>query len=473
MTVNECPTICEADLKSDLMTSITTTDTTLVTDRTCNNLLFVTDEAGLVDVADAGSGAWLSTTSPRSRTISSLDEIALHYPPSSEVYKMASEFFKNSGTRGVAQFFQLGLWDRGNSESIATALDMISACQPCFTHVAIVHYDSDGTILMDTVQMDAVADWCATNERMYYLMSVDDATEDPSNTANLKARLYTNGLGAGYVHYSRGHCRVVTDPVTGATQFFANGAAVTDADGNAVDDPNNPGNQLLSDGTEPMLERWYPYTEVLVAGWIANVDMTQTGSAYNIGYKPVGGEGWIGVPVDSTLDDSTVTALTGVYTNGTLNTNNNGHANAYVQSAGYRVITRGMAVSGQWLDQIHLSLFLKRQIQDAIATLFVNNRRIAFDNTRGRAALVNEVSSVLSAAQTNGHFTADPQPWERSGAYIRKGVGWVIRQDSFSAQTAARKSQRLAPQMQVCYVPGGGVQHVPITLCTIAAPSLT
>ena len=51
-----CPTVCNADLASDLMSSVAIVDLTNVTDRVCNGVLFLTDDAGLNDAAVALSG---------------------------------------------------------------------------------------------------------------------------------------------------------------------------------------------------------------------------------------------------------------------------------------------------------------------------------------------------------------------------------------------------------------------------------
>ena len=77
----------------------------------------------------------------------------------------------------------------------------------------------------------------------------------------------------------------------------------------------------------------------------------------------------------------------------------------------------------------------------------------------------------MTSMQALGHFTGDAVKWEDYGPYVRKGIGWVIRQDSFAAQTAARKHARIAPALQVCFIPAGATNFVPVTLCTLAVPT--
>lgn len=469
MAENVCRVVCEADLKSDLMSSFSQVDLTQVVDRTCNNEMFLSDDPGLKDVTDAASGPWLEAGSPRSRIITSMADVRLHYAPSSEVYKYAAQHFQNAEVRGVTSFFFVGWWNIAGGEAAATALDLIAACQPCWLHVVTAHYTTAGVQLMDDVRMLQISEWAQINERMAWFDSIAPENEDPSDPTTLKAQMNALGLESSVVHYTAGQCGPVLDS-SGQPMFFATGDPVVDAMGDPVDDPANPGTQLVSDGTEPMLAMTYAYHSGLQAGWVANVDLSQLESAYTLAYKPQGGQGWIGVATD-TFDNGVVTAVTGVLPDGTTNNTNNGYANVYVQTAGYNVVFEGKTVTGAYVDQVHLSLYLKRRLQDALAALAVESRKIPYDNARGRARLAIRIASEMSAAQNAGHFTNDVQAWEQGGSYIRKGTGWVIRQASFAAQSAARKNQRKAPAMQVCYIPAGGVHHTPITLCTLSVPS--
>lgn len=461
-----CPEICNADLSSDLMSSIQLVDETQVLDRTCNQALLATDDAGLVDVNDPASGAYL-TTDIRTKVIASLAEIASHYTSSSETYAAAKQFFANAGTRGVASFFILAFWDDAGGESIASAMDAVNACQPCFTHTAMVHASIAGVSYIDAVVADQLADWCSVNDKMVYLDSLDEATKDPSDNLNLTARLAALSLADQSVFYQTTACQAAVDPLTGDQLLFANGVPVVDYLGEPVDDPANPGNPLISDGTVPMTESFNPYTAFLAAGWVAAVDLSQNNSGYSLAYKPQGGEGFQGIPV-SNLTDADVVAITGVFPDGTVNPNNNGYANVYAQTAGYKVLFNGQTVTGKFIDESHLNKFLRRRLRDELATLFVNRRRIPYDDARGDTLLLNAIGRVMNAAQANGHFSNDRQNFEQGGEYLRKGLAWVIRGDRFFDQTAARKNQRIAPLRTVCYVPAGGTHHAPITLCTLA-----
>jgi len=456
MSFDTCVTVSNADLANDLMTSFEVIDETTVTDRTCNGVMFLTDDDG---------GGWLSATM-RTRIVAGLDEVAPHYARNTETYRAAETFFANAGSRGVASYFTIGFWDNAGGESAVTALDEIEACQPCWTHFAMVHADAGGTVLVDTAVIEAVAAWAAIHDRLFYAQTRALENSNPSDATTTKALLKAAGITTTALFYSDGQCQTVTDAVTGEPQYFAIGAAIVDAYGNAVIDPDT-GVQAISDGTTVMSEIVFPYVDFLAAGWAANADLSQRDTGYTLAYKPVGGAGFAGV-LAGQLDNGTVAAITGNLPDGTINPYNNGYANVYVQTAGRRGIFPGISVGGTWMDQEHLKLFIKRRIRDELATLFFNQRRIPYDDARGRAQLASAVARVMSDAQFAGHFTNDAVAWEQFGEYIRKGAGWVIRQESFAAQSAARKAARLAPQLKVCFVPAGATHHVPVTICTLA-----
>jgi len=261
--LNQCVTVCNANLRTDLMSSVSTLNLTNVVDRTCNQVMLLTDDPGLQDVTDANSGPYL-TLGQRTIVIATLSEIAARYAPSSETYKAAQRFEANKTVRGLASFFILGFWDFANGESVSAALDDISNCTPCFCHVSPVHFAVDGTSFMDSVFADQIADWSQTNERMSYQDSIDADTENPANTTNLKARLNALALTDQSVNYLIPRCEPQLD-ASGAQTFFPAGTPVTDYLGGPVVDPatNQP---AISDGSVPINVPAYPYEAFMIAG---------------------------------------------------------------------------------------------------------------------------------------------------------------------------------------------------------------
>lgn len=463
-----CPTVCNANLASNILASFNITDETGQVDSTCNGVLFLTDDPGLRILSNAGSGAWLTATD-RMKTVGSLAEVAAHYGPNSPTYKAARDFFANVGQRGVTGQYTLAYWNDAGGESAVVALTAINACNPCWTHFAMVHLKKDNaTSTLDNVAAVAIGLWAQANEKIPYLMS-SDVLNETLGANDLAAQLKAAGATDAFVVYGgKGQC-AQTINAAGVEQYYAPGAAVVNVDNVAVIDPAT-GIQALSDGTTPKVERYLPYTEFLVAGWVAAVDLSQRESGYDIANKPQGGRGWIGVEA-TIITNGGLTAATGRNLDGTLSTAANGHANVYVQNENQLGMQFGLTAGGQWLDQVHLRIYARRRIKDALTTLFANGRRLPYDDARGQQLLANAVGAVMADLQSAGHFVGDPIKWEDYGAYIRKGVGWVIRQESFAAQNQARKNARIAPALSVCYVPAGGTNFVPVTLCTLAVPT--
>lgn len=463
-----CPSVCNANMAVNVLASFNLTDNTVALDSTCNGVMFLTDDpGGAFLTAGVQSGTWLSTTN-RTANVTSLAEVAVHYGPTSETYKAARDYFANVGQRGVASYFILAYWDRAAAELVATALNAINNCNPCWTHLAMVHATSAGVSTMDGATALVVAGWAQANEKIFYNMSVA-ALHETAGALDISAEMKNLGYVDAFVVYGgKGQCSFRLS-VAGAILYFAAGVAVTDVDGVAVIDPAT-GVQALSDGTTPRLERYFPYTEFVTAGWVAAVDLSQSDSGYDIANKPQGGLGWVGIE-PTVITNAALTATTGRALDGTISATANGHANVYVKNEGQLGMQFGLTAGGLWIDQVHLRIYLRRRIKDAITRLFANARRLPYDDARGRQLLANAVSSVMAEMQGVGHFTSDAVRWEDYGAYVRKGVGWVIRQDSFAAQTVARKHARIAPALSVCYIPGGATNFVPITLCTLAVPT--
>ncbi len=463
----DCPQVCNADLRQDVMSSYTALDLTNVIDRTCNELLFLTDDAGLNDVTDATSGAWLDNGTGRTQLLTSMDEVRMHYLPSSETFKAAAQYFRQVGERGLAPYFIVGFWDKAGGESAATALDLISECQACFCHVTAVHADTTGANLMDGADYAAIYNWADINGKIAYLDSIDVKNEDPSDATSFKGQMYALGLKDHWMHYVQKRCQKAIDPVTGEVLLFANGDPVVDYLGAAVLDDN--GDPVISDGTVEMTEAVCDYHSFLAAGWIANVDLSQLNSGYDMAYKPQGGEGWIGIPAGN-WTNAQVSNVTGTQIDGTLNTFNNGHANMYIRTGGGVGIFSGTTIGGRSIFKVHLDKWLRQQQQDAMANMFFRYRRLPFDNARGRALILNAFTAPMRLAQANGHFTNDPQNWEEGG-YIRRGIGWVVRNVDFSAPSPTEKRDRKFPVLRGCYVCAGSGIFVPIELCVISDPT--
>ena len=461
----ECQTFCSADLNVDFMSSVSAAAVTNIIDRTCNQAFLLTDDGGLNDVDDPLSGAWLSATGVRTRYIAEPAEVLDHYPRTSEVYKAAEAFFGNRN-RGLASYFLLGFWDKAGGEGVATALDIIAACNGCFCHGTLVHFDSTGAEIFDTADALAFAEWFNVNGKMSYQDSFDELHEDNTDTTNITAQIAAQNFECQSIVYQKVRCQKAFD-ANGDPVLIPAGDPLVDHLG----DPIVPA--AVSDGTIQALEPYYPYEAFMLAGYAAGVDFTQRNSGYSMNYKPQGGGGWAGI-APSGFDSTQVISVTGVLPDATQVPNNNGQANVYVQTGGSPHMFPGLTATGRWIDCCHLDKFLRKQLKDRIANMFINNRRIPYDQNRGGTLVLNELQQVFQRAQSNLHFTTDPVDWEGLGYedIQREGTGWVITAETYEVQDAATRAIRKAPIYKFCYVKANAIHHVPIEICVVS-PQVT
>ena len=435
----DCPVVCNPGLGTGHSTTVTISDQTLQLDTTCNNALIVTDEAGYLDSADPTGDAFLFTDiqqGARAQVITSVADALLHFDADSQVVEIARLVFANQNN-GISTFFYVGYWDKAGGETIVDALDAIEACQPCWLPFALVKVDAADADIIDTIDHDAAASWAIANDKFFSSASHDVALANPIDNTNVKGRMAALGYKTTAIEYIPAKCRVIPDP---------------------------------NDATQTITEDWHPYREVLLPMFMANVDFESAGSPYTWAYKPQSAQ-WVDVPVDN-IDGSTKVAVTGTFPNGALNPANNGHANVYVNDFGNPGEWPGRTVTGHWIDEQHLLLWLKKRLRQLIATLMSNNRSISYENTRGRALFLNTISEFMTVVYNAGWLNQDGGAFDDS--YLRTGPGssgFGLRTADYQSVTGARRSSRVAPPMEVCFIPAGSVHVLPITLCALADPT--
>ncbi len=435
----DCPVVCNPGLGTGHSTTITISDQTLQLDTSCNNALLVTDEPGYLDSSDPTGPAFLFTDiqdGARAQVITSVADALLHFDADSPVVQVARLIEANQNN-GIVTFFYVALWDKQNSETIVDALDAIEACQPCWLPFSLVKEDSAGNAIIDTIDHDAAASWAIANDKFFSSASHDVALANPIDNTNVKGRMAALGYKTTAIEYIPAKCR-------------------------SVPDPNNPG--------QTMAEDWFPYREVLLPQFMANVDFEFRGSPYTWAYKPSAAQ-WVDVPVDA-IDGSTKVAVTGTFPNGSLNPANNGHANVYVSDYGNPGEWPGRTVTGHWIDEQHLLLWLKRRLRQLIATLMSNNRSIPYDDARGKALFLSTISEFMTTVYNAGWLNQDGGAFDSSYDVTGPGdAGFGLRTDDYQSVTGPRRSSRVAPPMEVCFIPAGSVHVLPINLCALADPT--
>lgn len=422
-----CPKICNPDIGSYNSSVVVIDDQTNVQSADCQDLLLLTTE----------DGGGLIGVDTRVRVLTSVSEAKQYFLAGGEVVRAATDYFANT-TREIKNFFKVAYI--APAETVTQALEAIKACDNCWLGFTSTH-DLQATASFD---LDA-AFWATANDKMYFFVSSSPANENPSDATSPKALLAAQNLENAVMIYTKGQCEVVRDPITGEVQLDV----VTG---------------------EPITETVVKYHNLLAGGLVCGNDMGVLNANYNFKFKPRNNVGWVGVEVDS-LTFSQVVAVTGEQPDGTISQNNNGYGNVFIKSMGFQAYTSGKTVTGAWIDEVHLKVYLKRQLQAAAATLFSQAKSVPYDDARGRNLIANALAGVMRLAQRNGLFSNDTQDF--GGVSVRKGTAWIVRADSFAVQPAARQNQRLAPVFETCYVPAGSTNFIPILLCVRLSGALS
>ena len=412
--------VCNPDIGRSNSSIITIDDTTNVSSPDCTDLILLVKEDG---------GGILSTTA-RVKTMTSAPEVKRYFSAAGEVVRAANEYFPNTN-REIKKYLKVGYWDSAN-ETITEALDAIAACDNCWLVLTSTH----------DVQTEPAADldmalWATANDKFYTWVSTDDTNLNPANANSPKATHAALNLSNSVMIYTKGQCELVRDPINGAVQV----------------DPVTG---------EPVTATHIKYHNLLVGGYIAGQDLGQRNASYTLKFKPKNNVGWTGFKVDA-LTYSDVVAITGENPDGTIIQNNNGYGNVFVKSMGFSGYTAGKTVTGEWIDQLHTKLYVKRRLQYAVALLQSQSKKIPYDDARGKQRLASAMAVEMAACQRNGLFSGDKQTWGRIA--VRKGLAWIVAADDFIVQAADRQNQRIAPIFETCFVPDGGVHFVPILIC--------
>ena len=434
-----CADTCNPDIGRSNSSVITIDDTTNVSSPNCSDVLLLVKH----------DGGGLLTTSKRVVTVSSAQEVKRYFPAASEVVRAANEYFPNIN-REIKKYYKLGYWDSAN-ESIIQALDAIAECDNCWLALTSTH-DIQETLAADI----DMATWATANDKFYTWVSTDAANENPANANSPKAQHAALGLANSVMIYTKGQCDYVRDPISGAVQTEQ--VPVLDENGDPVLDGN--GDPVTE--TQPVTATYVKYHNLMAAGYIAGQDLSQREANYNFKFKPKNSVGWVGFKPDP-LRPNVVIAITGENPDGTISQNNNGYGNVFVKSMGFVGYMSGKTVTGEWIDALHTKLYVKRRIQYATAVLMSQSKSLPYDDARGKNRIASAYAAEMSVMQRNGLFSNDQQTWGRVA--VRKGVAWIISAEDFIIQQADRQAMRLAPIFDICYVPAGAVNFVPITIC--------
>lgn len=410
-------------------------------------ILFLTDEPGLLNIADPTLGPFLDADG--TNTVSSFDEAGLHYTPCDKVYWDLRCFFSEPQENRPASII-IGLVDAG--ETLSQAFDRITACPVCACDVQVASCKADGTSWFDTAEYGTFTDEIDASDEWHH-----HATTNQASTA-FTDMFETSSFAAGYSHQSQewtvadystrfvysvnsdGECEVEVDADGNevCTRYYLNSgltAAALDA-AHTVDDANynyttNAANSTCHTGA-------FLDETTGTAGDINSYDEVPLGSYGNGGLVNLTG-----------LTDGVGNPLTGA----------SRHLSAFT------LISNGKANSVRYFSSIYVNgenygdVFYKKKAVDAAVRCAI----LAYKDTygtnltqAGQQAEALIIKGVLDQWISKGVINPDPYDWSGTANILINGKfgdgeGYVIGATPASQLNTTQINGRAASYMQYCF----------------------
>lgn len=419
---------CERVLPASTIISVFGDSSTPANTDCSTNLLYLTDEAGLINQANAASGVYLSASN-RLRQVSSVQEIELHFSKCSRTFYELSAFF--SWSKGVLirpRTITLAYFD-SSAETMLEALQAIYDCYTCFYTVTHVSYDKNGAALFDTNAQLALAEWGSAYATRMILPTANQALAiDPSETTSIAYQAKQKGYREAVFQLLNEQCIDALDANCEST-----GAVV-----------NSHGVQHL-----------------LMAGVIASISADSADYRFNVKFKPIGG-----IKLTK-LSTAQLTQEELYYATGS-NPHLDGvqplwphHINVYHNVSGYRMLMEGLTATGDFIDERVHRRYIEDRLNKDLMSLLVGTQVVSMvDTTQLRTTLTTTIRDLIR----KGLISDTPKAINKDDFenIFLSGNGWVLTK----APTEQKHlDTRITPTYIFCYVREGGVNYISIGLC--------
>lgn len=392
-------------------------------------LLYLTDEAGLINQADTASGAYLSVDK-RQRQIGSLFELEVHFSKCSRTYYELSKFFNyQHGELIRPRTVTIGYFD-SDSETMVEAVEDIYNCFTCFYGLTHVAYKKDGTTaIYDTSDQVDLGSWGTQNRTITILPTADetnllDVTETVTNAYKSKQ------ADDKYAVYQ-----------------FLNEECINELDGDC----------------EPTatIVKTFGAQHVVLGGVVTSVSSSADDYEFNIKMKPFGGEKIGGVSV-SQLTAEQSTYFSGVVPSlGGMQDAWSHHVNLYQNISGYRVFVEGMSSTGHFIDDLIHRRYIEDRLQEELLSLLVNNKNVSMsDLSKVETSIVTTIREFVKKGVISD--TPEAINVKNFEKVFSSGNGWVLLREDIKQSNL---DSRITPLFTFCYVRQGSVNFISIGLC--------
>lgn len=403
-------------------------DTPIEANDDCStNLIYLLDDAGVVNTA-SNSAAWLSTTS-RSRVVSSVDEVKLHFTACSRVYYELTTFFGfKFGALKRPRSIVLVYFD-SSSETMLDALNEFYQCNQCFYTLTHVAYDRNNAAIADSEAQLELAEWASAFDTRVVLPSIN--IEAAINVGDEQSNAYKS------------------KQVSHANAVY----------------------QLLNEECVPVLDAQCQPTDTLrnvwgvqhlvLAGVISSVSSNADTYQYNTKFKPLGGEQLSGVTTAQLSQSETYIAIGSNPILGGVQANAAHHFNVYHNVAGKRFLMEGLTATGDFIDDMAQRRYVRDRLNNDLMALLVDTQDVSMTDLN---QLKGAITSAIRRFIKQGIISDKPNAIDKSqfnDIYLQ-GNGWVLRKAPTQQSNIA---SRITPNFTLCYVRDGGTNYISIGLC--------
>lgn len=389
-------------------------------------ILYLTDEAGVVDTATTGSPPLLSKEN-RLSFFSSHQSVNARYLKCSRTSLELLTFFSyRKGTLVRPASILVGYFDSA-SESMSEALAEITKCFTGFYVLTHVAYDKSGAALADSAQQLELGDFGNLSRTVVVKPTIDEAnaiksTDSASNAFKSK----TAGHDYSVYMLLNEYCRKKLDASCNKT---------------AVD------------------EALFGSQHLVMAGVIAGISKDSANYQFNVKMKPMSGLN-IGVSTASmSLSDSRM--VNGVIPEaGGVQKDWAHHINTYVNIAGLRVITEGVGATGEFIDDLIHRRNIGETINMSMLEMLTSNQNVSMSSlSQVRTNLIELINRFVRngvIADEAGDVTPDD-----FDNVFASGNSWILIK---SPTKQVHQDSRITPTFEFRYKRQGGTNFVSVYL---------
>lgn len=449
------------------------------------NIVYLTDDPGLIDVDSTDYPAWLVgttyeagetiedagvvytslidgnigntpaasptewqgtylTANNRFQVVTSASQIATHWNEcTGGVYSSAfwdsNGFFQlGSGTGVSPGFFIITYWDRDGAETIAQALDALYECFQCFEILVHPTYLNDGADFFDTSLQKDLEAWAAINDDKIVSNLTEDAVMPASFVETTSQAAQANALSYKNSHYT-----------------WAGELCVATVDGSCVET-----------GASEVL---FSPTHFKYAAFLASFSTSAPSYIPDPFFRgDIQGEPTADLTASETINvTGTDRAQGGQLADATR------YANVYHSVAGRRGFLYGSGVTGFFSYDLMQTKYIKRDMENEILDVLnrATNRGIS---TLGLSSIETRLISLATKYENQDIITLDVQDFDDrvpdGYVIIGQGAGWLLTREPIEDLSLAELSQGFSPSYFFCYVNLRQLRFVDLTICALLKP---